>query len=200
MTRAPATVRAKGGEAAAQPERRRFTIDEYYRMGETGILREDERVELLEGDIICMSPIGGPHMACVNDMNRAFSRALGDRAIVSVQNPVRLSPYAEPVPDLTLLRPRPDGYRTGVPGPGDVLLLVEIADTTLRLDRDRKLPLYAAAGIPEVWIADPRGKRFLVHREPQAGIYQQAFMVERGGALSPAAFPDIAIDVAEILG
>ena len=130
--------------------RRRFTVYEYHRMGEAGILHEDDRVELIEGELVEMTAIGTRHFACVNRLNRLLVGALGDEAIVSVQNPVRLNEYNEPQPDLAVIRPR--DYRLSLPGPGDVLLLVEVSDTTLAYDRSVKLPLYARAGIGVVWI------------------------------------------------
>jgi Uma2 family endonuclease len=180
--------------------RRHFTVDEYYRMAKAGVLREDERVELLDGEIIEMSPIGSRHAACVRGLTRQFVRQLGDKAIVSTQNPVRLSSGSEPEPDIALLRPKDDGYANSHPGPADVLLLIEVADTTLDYDRDTKLLFYAAASIPEVWIWDLNGERVLVYREPHDGQYRQTSVVERGGVLSPMAFPDLELLVDDFLG
>ncbi len=182
--------------AAFVPARRRFTADEYHRMGEAGILPPDERTELIEGEILLMPAIGSRHMACVNDFTRILVIRVGDRAIVSIQNPVRLSSGTEPQPDIVLLRPRPDRYVENLPGPDDVLLLVEVADTTFGYDRRRKLPLYAAAGIREVWIADLGRRRVLVHRSPEGDAYQRVTTVTRGGTLAPEAFPDITLTVA----
>jgi Uma2 family endonuclease len=134
------------------PTRRRFTVDEYYCMAEAGILHEDDRVELIEGDIIAMAAIGNRHMSCVKRLNRLFNERLGRRVVVSVQDPIRLSRRTEPQPDVALLRPRDDFYAPGHPGPDDVLLVVEVVDTSLPYDR-RKLRLYARAGIPCVWLA-----------------------------------------------
>ncbi|MGH2588731.1 MAG: Uma2 family endonuclease [Dehalococcoidia bacterium] len=180
--------------------RRRFTVDEYYCMAEAGILHDDDRVELLDGEIIEMSAIGDKHFISVLRSNTIFSARLAGRALVSVQSPVRLSSGSEPEPDITLLRPRQDFYGTGKPGPEDVLLLIEVSDTTLVYDRDVKLPFYAAAGIPEVWIVDLNAARVLVYREPQDGAYRQTTVVARDGVLSPVAFPDLVLPVAEIVG
>ena len=180
--------------------RRRFTVDEYYRMAEAGILHADDRVELIAGEIVQMSPIGSPHAACVDRFTRVFGLQLGDRVILRVQGPVRLSPDSEPEPDIALLRPRPDFYAAGHPGPADVYLIVEVADTTLRYDRDVKVPLYAAAGIPEVWIADLTGDAVRAFREPGPDAYRQAAVYRRGDALVPVAFPQLSIRVEEILG
>ena len=180
--------------------RRRFTVDEYYRMAEAGVLHEDDPVELLDGAIIEMAPIGDRHFGCVLFAQRWFERRLGDRAFVSVQGPVRLSSGSEPEPDIVLLRPRPDYFRSGKPGPADVLLLIEVADTTLAYDRDVKLRFYAESGIREVWIVDLNASRVLVYRGPTDLTYAQVLVVERDGTLSPLAFPDLLLSVADLLG
>ncbi|MBI2760109.1 MAG: Uma2 family endonuclease [Chloroflexi bacterium] len=182
------------------PTRRRFTVDEYHCMGDAGILREDERIELIEGDIVLMPPIGSDHMGGVNYLNQLLVLRLGDRAIVSVQNPVRLSSNTEPEPDFTVLKPRADFYRTAIPTAADVLLLIEIARSSLRYDQRIKLPLYAAAGIPEVWIAALPTSRILVHREPSATGYRSITEHQRGDTIAPLAFPDVSVTVDEILG
>jgi len=127
----------------------KFTVDEYARMAEAGILGEDDRVELLEGEIVEMAPIGPPHAGCVNRLTRLLTSRLGDRAVVGVQNPIRLGSLSEPQPDLTLLRPRRDLYSEGHPEADDVLLVVEVASSTSAFDRQVKMPLYAQAGIPQ---------------------------------------------------
>ena len=143
--------------ATETPTRRRFTVHDYHRMGESGILSEDDRTELIDGEIVQMTPIGGRHAACVNELTRILVGAVGRDAVVSVQNPIRLDDFHEPQPDLAVLRRRED-YRSGrLPGSDDVVLLIEVADTTLRYDRGVKLPLYARAGIPEVWLVDLGG-------------------------------------------
>ena len=132
----------------ARVTRRRFTVHEYHRMAEAGILHEDDRVELIEGELIEMAAIGTRHFTCVNGLNRFLVRSVGDEAIVSVQNPVRLDEYGEPQPDLAVIRPR--DYRESLPMPEDVLLLIEVSDTTLAYDRGVKLPMYARKGMREV--------------------------------------------------
>ena len=197
------TTTAAGAEsraATALPGRRRFTVDEYYRMAEAGILGPDERTELIEGEIIQMAPIGSWHADCVDFLTQWFVTGLAGRAIVRVQNPVRLSTGAEPQPDLALLHPRGRQYAQAHPGPDDVFLIVGVSDTTIRYDRGTKLPVYARAGVPEVWIVDLNGERVLVYRSPHAGRYQHAVTVERGSTLAPAAFPDLALPVGELLG
>jgi Uma2 family endonuclease len=182
------------------PTRRRFTVDEYHCMEEAGILHEDDRIELIEGDILLMPPIGSDHVGGVNYLNQLLVRLLDDRAVVSVQNPVRLSSHTEPEPDFSVLRPRDDFYRTAIPTAEDVLLLIEIAHSSLSYDRRIKLPLYAAAGISEVWIVAIPTSRVLVHRDPSPTGYASITEHERGASLSPLAFPDISVSVDEILG
>jgi Uma2 family endonuclease len=187
-------------EIAAVPVRRCFSVDEYYRMAEAGILIDDERVELIEGEIVQMPPIGSVHSGVVNRGNDRFAGPLAGRAVVSIQNPVHLSSHSELVPDLALLRPRPDYYDESHPGPADVLLIIEVSDSTLRYDRGRKLAAYAAAGIPEVWIEDVKGKRILIYRAPTDGEYARMEIVGQGGTLSPLAFPDLVLKVTDLLG
>ena len=179
--------------------RRRFTADEYQCMGQAGILHEDERVELLEGEIFVMAPIGGRHVWCVTNLSALFGAMVLGRAIVSVQNPVRLSRHSEPQPDIALLRPRYLQRRGELPTPEDVLLLIEVADTSIGYDRHSKHPLFAAAGIGEVWIVDLTHDRIEVYREPANGAYQNVTTFARGSALSPVAFPDVALSCDEVL-
>jgi Uma2 family endonuclease len=185
---------------ALQRARRRFTVDEYYRMGRTGILKEGDRVELIGGEIVQMPPIGPGHAANVARCTQSLVRRFSDVANVTVQNPVRLDKFNEPVPDLALLRLRSDFYAERHPLPQDVLLLVEVADTTLGIDRRVKVPLYARAGIPEVWLLDVRRRPIYVYRDPSGGGYQVTLTVRPGESLNPLAFPDRAFDVAELLG
>jgi Uma2 family endonuclease len=180
--------------------RRRFTVDEYHQMAAAGILTEDDPVELLDGEIIEMSPIGDRHAACILRGTTIFSARLAGRALVSVQNPVRLSSGSEPEPDIALLRPRADFYSSGKPGPEDVLLIIEVADTSLVYDRDVKLRFYAESGIREVWIVDLNAARVLVYREPKGISYEQVLVVGREGTLSPLAFPDVVVPVADLIG
>lgn len=184
----------------AQPVRRRFTVDEYYEMARAGILGEDDRVELIEGEIIEMSPIGRSHAACVDRLNQFFVRRVGDAAIVRIQGPVRLSQQAEPQPDVALLRPRPDFYALGHPTPFDVLLLVEVAETSSRFDRMVKMPLYAAGGIPEYWLVDLDEETVTVFRDPGPADYGSVRVLHRGQTLTPLALPDVEIGVNDILG
>lgn len=184
----------------SQVQTRSFTVDEYYRMAEAGILHEDDRVELIRGAIVEMSPIGSRHAGCVDGLSTQFHARLSGRAIIRVQGPVRLSSSSEPQPDVMLLRPRSDFYRTSHPGPADVLLIVEVSDSSLEYDRGEKLSLYAEAGIPEVWIVDLEHERVEVYREPEAGRYRRQATFEKAAAMAPQAFPDVAIGADVILG
>jgi len=180
-------------------KRRRFTIEEYHRMAEAGILHEDDRVELIEGEIVHMTPIGRHHAACVAELNRLLLSAVGPRAVLWPQNPMTLPDETEPQPDIVLLRPRADRYLEDDARPRDVLLLVEVADTSQRYDRNVKLPLYARSGVPEVWIVDLPGETIEVYRRPTAGGYEQVERSGRGGGVSPAAFPEVVLTVDTIL-
>ena len=179
---------------------RRFTVDEYHRMAETGILAEDDRVELLDGEIVEMSPIGSRHAATVTRLEHLFHRLVRDRAIVRGQNPVRLDRYSEPEPDIALVTPRADFYAAEHPTPRDVLLIVEVADTSLRYDRHTKLPSYARAGIPEAWLVDLTADRVERHREPRGDAYADQQILGRDATLTPLLLPDVTIRVGEILG
>jgi Uma2 family endonuclease len=181
--------------------RRRFTRDEYHRMAEAGVLREDDRVELLDGEVVVMSPIGGPHTACVKRLNRLLQRRVGDLAIVSVQDPVELDERSEPQPDVALLRPRDDFYEfVTAPRPEDVLLAIEVGDTSVKFDREVKAPLYARAGVAELWLVDLPASEVQVCRRPGEKGYCEVTVLRRGDTLSPAALPDVSIHVDEILG
>ena len=181
--------------------RHKLTVDDYYRMGEAGILGEDDRVELIEGELIDMAPIGQDHAGTVNRVNRALVMACGVRAIVSIQNPVRLNRLNDPQPDFSILRPRADFYTTGErAGPADVLLLVEVADSSLRFDRTVKLPLYARNGIPEVWIIDLKQRTLECYRQPTSDRYVQASTHHPGDTLSLAAAPEITLRVDQVFG
>ncbi len=180
--------------------RRRFTVDEYHRMAEAGILHEDDRIELIRGEIVQMSPIDPPHSSSVAALVDLFVRRLAGRAIVWPQNPIVIVPDSEPQPDVVLLRHRSDFYRVAHPGSGDVLLLVEIADSSLRYDRRVKLPLYAESGVAEVWIMDVEGKAVEVYRSPGPDGYRDVRRVSRGTSFAPEAFPDVLLTIADILG
>lgn len=182
---------------AVSLQRRTFTLDEFERMVEAGIFDQDERLELLDGEIVQMSPIGSPHAWCVMRLTRAFA-PLHTWIIASVQNPIRLPDRSQPQPDLALLRP--DTPQDRHPEPAEILLVIEVADTSLRTDRDVKGPLYGKGGIPELWIVDLIAERIEVHREPSAAGYQLIRIFVRGQQLSPLFDPEFKISVDEILG
>ena len=178
----------------AAPTRHRLTVDDYYRMAEAGILGEADRVELIDGEIIDMAPIGQDHAATVNGLNRTLIMVCGDHGIVSVQNPLRLDRFNEPEPDFVVFRPRADFYRTGArPGPADALLVVEVADSSLRHDRLVKLPMYARAGVAEVWIVDLRRRTVDVHRNPGPDGYAALETLGAGDSVTLVLAPAIAV-------
>ncbi len=180
------------------PQRRRLSADQFERMGQTGILGPDARVELIEGELIEMAPIGSRHAAAVSFLSAHFVAAVGDAALVWTQNPLRLGDDSEPQPDLMLLRPRADRYRSAHPRPEDVLLLIEVADTTLAFDRETKVPLYARHGVPEVWILDLESKRLEIYREPGAGSYRRKLERQGADVVAPAALPTAVLEVGTV--
>lgn len=177
----------------------RFNVSEYYRMAETGVLPANARVELLNGEIIDMSPIGPFHGGVTNYLNRCFSAASERRWLTSIQNPVRLDDHSEPQPDLMLLKPAPDFYRKHHPQPEDVFLLVEVSDSTVESDQSEKIPAYGRAGIVEVWIVNLNELTVEVYREPHFTGYGSKTILRPGEQAAPLAFPDVAVDVAELL-
>jgi Uma2 family endonuclease len=181
------------------PTKHRFNVKEYYRMAETGVLRPDARVELLNGEIIDMSPIGPFHGGVTNYLNEVFTRASKGRWMTSVQNPVHLDDYSEPQPDLVLLKPSSDFYRKRHPQPEDVYLLVEVSESSLATDREEKLPAYGRAGISELWIVNLIDQSVEVYREPHFAGYSSKTVLGAGGEAKPLAFPDVIVDVTELL-
>ena len=191
--------------------RRKFTVDDYHKMAEAGILTEDDRVELLDGEIVEMRPIGPRHQGRTDRLNALFTARCGEHAIVRVQGLIRLGRRSEPEPDLALLRPRPDFYTPGHPRPGDVLLVVEIADTSAALDRQVKLGLYARAKVREVWLlvisrdrrqhaySDGASPVLEVYRRPAGGIYTEIRLVRAGEKIVPEALSEIEFSADELL-
>ena len=161
-------------------ERRTFTVDEYHQMAKSGILTEEDRVELINGEIIAMSPINSPHAGHVKRINALFTRLLGEQAVVSVQDPLAIPDLSEPEPDVMLLKPRDDFYVDAHPHPSDVYLLVEVADSSLHLDREIKLPVYAQAQVAETWIVNLIDRQVEVYRSPVVKEYQEKTVVKRG--------------------
>ena len=176
----------------------RLSAADFHRMVEIGVLDEETRVELIEGELVVMSPIGSRHSGVVNQLATIFFERLQRRAIVSVQNAVHLSDQSEPQPDLALLAPRADYYKRSQPTPEEILLVVEVADSSLEYDREVKLPLYSRAGIPEVWIVNLVDNWVEVYREPAAVGYTSLQKVLPGRTAAPLAFGDLVVAVEEI--
>jgi len=181
-------------------QRRLFTTEEYHRMAEAGVLGPDDRVELVDGEIVEMSPIGSPHAACVDRLNVLLQRLVDARGIVRVQGPIRLDAHSEPQPDLSILKHRADFYASAHPAPGDVMLVVEVADTSLRYDRDVKIPLYARAGIAESWLVDLTSGTVDVFTQPAAHGYQQSLRARRDDRIISSALPSTTLFSRDILG
>jgi Uma2 family endonuclease len=176
-----------------------FTVDEYYEMARVGILTESDRVELIEGEIVEMSPIGSRHQAIVDELTYVFSNAVGARARVRVQGPLRLADITEPQPDVQLLVPRDDRYVGGHPTQLEALLVVEVSDTSLSYDRNYKSVIYSMRGVPELWILDVGRPRLFVMREPAEMGYRVVMELEVGDAIAPVALPDLSFAVADLL-
>ena len=180
------------------PTRRRFTVEEYCAMADAGILGEEERVELLDGEIILMPPINPPHESGTDQLNDQLLYPLHGRALVRVQGSILLDDGSLPQPDITVLRLRGSYHRERAAA-ADVLLLIEVAETSLEYDRELKLPRYAAAGIPEVWIANLSARQVEAFHDPVDGVYQSSRTVPADGRISPRAFPDVVLTVGDFL-
>lgn len=183
-----------------QPARRWFTTSEYNRMAEAGILTEDDRVELIEGEIVEMSPIGSRHAACVNRLNMLLSGQAGQDSIVSVQNPIVVDDYSEPEPDVAALRMRDDYYAHQLPTASDGLLVIEVADTSAETDRGVKIPLYARTGVPLTILIDLPRELIEVHSEPVNGQYQSVQIFRRGDEVRFKTLPRLRLSADAILG
>ncbi len=184
---------------ATKPARKKFTVEEYYKLGEIGIIGPDERTELIDGDIMLMAPMGSRHAACIPRLLKIFFKALGDHALITSQTPVRLNGQFEPEPDLSILKPREDCYRYQLPQPQDIYLLIQVSVTTVEYDRNEKSVLYSQAGIIELWIVDIPAELVEVYRNPSPNGYESVQQFRHGETISPLAFPDIVISVDEIL-
>jgi Uma2 family endonuclease len=187
--------------AVFTPRRARIDVTRYHRMIDAGIFHPGERIELIEGELLEMAPIGGAHAAAVNVLNRCLIEHIpADRAEVWVQGPVILDRFNAPQPDLMLLKPRADRYRGADATAADVLLAIEVADSTLRFDRTRKLRLYARHGVAEYWIVNLVDGQLETYREPWSGGYGLRRVLERGEPATPALLPGVALDWAALLG
>ncbi len=182
-----------------QPRRLRFSVDEYYKMIELGMLKDYEKAEIIEGELIQKMPIGDKHASIVDVLNRFFIKNVSDDVRVRIQNPIRLTDYDEPEPDIVLADlTKYDGKRH--PRPPEILLIVEVSDSTLKYDRDTKLSLYAEAEIPEVWIVNLKNDIIEVHQKPSSGIYQLAQIFKRGDVLKSESLSNLELEVDKILG
>jgi Uma2 family endonuclease len=188
-------------QAGVELRRHRFDVDQYRRMAEVGILLEDDPVELIEGELLEMAAVGVPHIGTVMALNQLLVVATLGRAMVSVQSPVRLDRYNEPEPDIALLRPRADRYQAGQPPcPADILLLIEVASTSLAYDRRVKLPLYARHGIQEVWSADLDALAIDVHRGPSGDCYETCSSEAKGSVLEVSRLPGVHVRLSDVFG
>ncbi len=185
---------------SAQLTRRPFTTAEYHRMIEAGIFTEDDRVELIDGEVIKMAAIGPRHAACVKKLAEFLIVKVRKFATIGVQDPVQLSDYSEPEPDISLLKRREDFYAQGHPRPEDILVAIEVADTTADSDREVKIPAYARAGILEVWLVDLYNDRIEVHTRPASGVYQEVRIVLRGQKVISSTIPQLKLKADDILG
>lgn len=186
--------------AVFTPTPAKISVERFHKMAEAGVFAPDERIELIDGEMLTMAPIGGPHMSMVNRLNALLVRAVGDRGVVSVQNPVALPPASEPQPDVVILRPAAAALSAVVPGPADVLLVIEVADTTLRYDREVKMPLYARHGIQEAWIVDLQAKRLEVYREPSPNGYKRKLELGPNDAITPQSLPEVRVEWERVFG
>ena len=184
--------------AVPTPFKYRLTVEQYYKMAEVGILGIEHRTELIEGEIIEMSPIGAKHAGTINRLSRVLSPRISDQAIISIQNSIRLNDSSEPQPDLAILHLRDDCYTESIPTPTEIFLLIEVSDSTLKYDREVKIPLYAKAGIPEVWIANIEEQIFEVYKSPNQDRYEQVQNYGKGEVISMSMFANIAIAVDEV--
>ena len=181
-------------------EKWHFSVSEYYRMAEAGVISPQDHVELIEGEVVKMSPIGSRHAACVRRLDALLNSQAGQLAQVSVQSPVRLDDFSEPEPDVALLRPRDDFYAEKHPRPEDVLLIIEVADTSVEYDRSIKLPLYARANIPQILIVDLPAEVIESYTEPLNGAYQKFIRARRGESVELISLSNVTISVDVVLG
>jgi Uma2 family endonuclease len=184
---------------ATEIAKKLFTVYDYHKMGDAGILRHDDRVELIRGEIVEMSPINPRHNGTINRANRALVSIVGNAAVVGVQGSIRLNEYSEPQPDFCLLRSRDDFYTTTYATPKDILLIIEVSDTSLNYDRKVKMQLYAETGVPEYWISDLQADRVVTYCDPAGVTYQTVREFHRGAHLTPQQLPDCRIPVESLL-
>ena len=182
-----------------QVSKRLFSVEEFHQMAHAGVFREDDRVELVNGEVVEIRPVGARHASCVDRLAHAAHVRLESRAIVRVQSPIRLADQSEPQPDLVVLRYRPDFYRDAHPGPNDILLVVEVADTSAAYDREVKVPLYGRAGIPEVWLIDLTAVTIEVYTHPSRQGYDHLVRLVSGDRLRCKSLADLEVTVSDLL-
>ncbi|MFO1430795.1 MAG: Uma2 family endonuclease [Candidatus Competibacteraceae bacterium] len=183
-------------QPATEFVRHKLTVNDYHQIAEAGILTADDRVELIEGELIDMAPIGSPHADYVDRLAELLISQVHGKFRVRIQNPIQLDNYSEPEPDVVIAKDR--SYREAHPGPQDILLLIEVADTTLKYDRNIKIPLYARSGIPEVWLIDIQNQRLEIHRQPSQEGYRQILLPASNEAVSPLLVDGVSIRMAEL--
>jgi Uma2 family endonuclease len=176
-------------------ERRRFTVDEYHKLATAGVLSADDRVELVEGELIQLPPIGSLHAGLVARLDRTFQALASNDCAVWIRNPLSFPPASEPQPDVALLKPRVDGYLGALPTAMDVLLVIEVADTTVAHDRDVKIPLYARQGVAEAWLLDATERRLEIYRDPGPEGYRTLLRPDRDAVVAPLALPKVRVDI-----
>jgi Uma2 family endonuclease len=185
--------------ALPPPHPHRVTTQEFFRMGKAGVLDPEARIELIEGEMIDMPPIAPPHAGRTTRLTLLLIEAIGRRAVVSTQNPILLGDLSAPQPDIAILKPRDDFYSSEHPQAEDVLLVIEVADSSVRYDRKRKLPLYARYGIPEVWLIDIPARAIWVHRAPENGAYQTAFQLDPPHRISPSMLDGVELELGALV-
>jgi Uma2 family endonuclease len=185
--------------SSAANVRHKLSVSDYYRMGDAGILHEDDRIELIEGDLIEMSPIGSYHAGIVGRLTKVLTIMAGDKAVVWPQNPLRLGTYSEPQPDVMVLKPRPDDYIDALPEPADVIVLIEVADSSIDYDRKTKLPMYARNGVKEVWIIDLNAMVLERYTLPTGDGYGHCETLDKQRTVSPIGLPELTLDLGRIL-
>jgi Uma2 family endonuclease len=181
------------------PTRAKLTTEQFHRMGDAGILPPEDRIELIDGDLIEMAPIGSQHAWTVIEINRIISKLVGDSAVIAVQSPIKLSKYDEPQPDIMLLRLKVEGYRNALPVADDALLIIEVSDSSLDYDRNKKLPLYARHGVEETWIVNVAEKRLEVYRDPFGETYRSKQEHNSNEIVSPQLLPGLKFELKAIL-
>jgi Uma2 family endonuclease len=180
-------------ERGEAPVKHRLSVTDFVRMAEAGIFHEDDRIELIEGELIDMAPIGSKHYGIVNRLGELLTITVHGKATIGIQGPILLDDNSQPQPDLVLLKKRDDDYLASLPRPADVSLLIEVADTTLDYDRNTKIPLYARAGIPEVWLVNLKDNSIEVYREPSVAGYKLTIRPAAEDSISPTQFPEFSL-------